>query len=128
MKRMQLFTASVHKVFCLDRNSSCISLLNRVSCTEATSTSYRFPGAANQMFQRFFKKVATVNYSRASSFIVELLQVGVNGLLSVHADHVTQDREAVQKFDRDLQDFIAKNLSKGRLLLLTKEMLVSLIF
>ena len=63
--------------------------------------------------------------SKASSFIIELLQVGVNGLFSLHVDDVSQDQEAVRKFDRDLRNFIAKNLPKDRLLFLIKQMMVS---
>ncbi len=74
------------------------------------------------MFHSFFIRVADKNSSRAPDFIIEFLQVGVNGLFSVL---VSQDTEVVQKFELGLREFIEKNLTRDRLLYLTKRMMVS---
>ena len=89
----------------------------------------RFPGAAKQkMLHRFFMRVAAENHNKASNYILELLQLGVHGLFSVHDSKDGQqpeDQIAVIAFEHELQNFISKNVQKSRLLFLTKQMMVS---
>ena len=99
-------------------------------CIYSAGIFCRFPGAANQrIFQRFFMRVAAENTNRASSFIIELLQVGVNGLFSVLVDDGSQqfqDQVVVKEFDRDLREFIASNkVTKNNLVSQIKQIMVS---
>ena len=71
-------------------------------------------------------KVANCYQERENSkFIIDLLKLDVDGLLSVHAQ--PDDRQAVTDFENKLQDFIRESGLKNTLIRQTPEILVNYI-